>query len=125
MNIQLNLFFAEPTKGEVKSQAERSKTDMKRERRLKKKKQHLKRLAQEEKARARGLGMTSIKLAENVVKKAIKEGRVEKAPRNKELKSSKAFFAKLQDQVTTHIDKVAKRKQETKSKSLSAKKFKL
>jgi U3 small nucleolar RNA-associated protein MPP10 len=114
----------EPSKGEIKSQAERTKTDMKRERRLKKKKQHLKRLSLEEKARAKGLAGTSIKLAENVVKKRGKSDNA--SPSNKELKTSKAFFAKLQDQVTTHIDKVAKRQQDTaKAKSLSAKRFKL
>jgi hypothetical protein len=119
-------FFVDPAKGEIKGHGERTKTDMKRERRLKKKKQHLKRLAQEEKARARGLGMTNVKLAESVVKKAKKDGKPDHVQQSKELKSSKAFFAKLQDQVTTHIDKVAKRKQEVeKSKSLSAKRFKL
>lgn len=119
-------FFAEPAKGEVKGKGERSSTDKKRERRLKKKKQHLKRLAQEEKARAKGLGLRNIKLAENVVKSSKKNADNESVENSKELKSSKAFFTKLQEHVTNHIDKVAKRKQtEAKSKALTAKKFKM
>jgi len=86
----------------------------------------LKRLSQEEKARAKGLGLRNIKLAESVVKKSKKGSADESQHNNKELKSSKAFFAKLQEQVHTHIDKVAKKnKASLAAKVISAKRYKL
>lgn len=119
--------FAEPAKGEIKGKSERTSTDKKRERRLKKKKQHLKRLSQEEKARAKGLGLRNIRLAESVVKKSKRATNDDSNLLNsKELKSSKAFFAKLQEQVSSHISKVAKKnKASMDAKVISVKKYKL
>lgn len=88
----------------------------------------------------KGLGLRNIKLADGIVKsqqKAKKAAAAEvsgdftystSTQNPKELKNSKAFFSKLQDSVTSHIDKVAKRKSrpnETDRSKLSAKKFKL
>jgi len=95
----------------------------------------LKRLAQEEKARMKGLGLRNIKLAEGIVKsqQKIKDNSNDDSystsnQNRKELKSSKAFFAKLQEGAASHIDKVVKRKaasNKTLKPDLSAKKFKL
>jgi len=92
-------------------------------------------LAEEEKARMRGLGLRNIKLAEGIVKsqqkgkdKSNSDSYSTSDQSRKELKSSKAFFAKLQEGAAAHIDKVAKRKAISNNNSnskLSAKKFKL
>lgn len=93
----------------------------------------MKRLAQEEKARMKGLALRNIKLADGIVKSHKTEklqsgGYSTSQQTGKELKSSKAFFAKLQESATSHIDKIAKRKQ-TKNVSNfnnpSAKRFKM
>lgn len=128
-------FYVDNVKGHIKGKGERSTTDKKRERRKKKKKQHLKRLKQEETARLKGLGLRNIKLAEGIIKQNAKksaagvQGYSTNQQSAKELKSSKAFFTKLQEGATAHINKVAKRKNMPKetnsSPKFSAKKFKL
>jgi len=112
--------------------AERSDTDRKRERRQKKKKQKFKRIAQEERAQLKGLGHRNVKLAENIVKssKGNKKSNSSKDPtesfqNTKELKSSKAFFAKLQNQVQTQIKEVKNKKKASDPTKLSAKRFKM
>lgn len=123
-------------KGAIKGKEERTSTDKNRERRKKKKKQHLRRLAQEEKARRKGLGLRNIKLAEGIVKsqqKANDNSNVDNystsSQNKKELKSSKAFFAKLQEGAASHIDKISKRKAVSNNNnglnSKPAKRFKL
>jgi U3 small nucleolar RNA-associated protein MPP10 len=116
------------TKGEIKGKAERTETDRKRERRQKKKGQKLKRISREEKAKLKGLGLRNIKLAENISKsnkRKKSEDGIESFENSKELKSSKAFFAKLQNQVDTHIKQVVVKKKKLDASKLSPKKLKL
>ncbi|ODM96481.1 U3 small nucleolar ribonucleoprotein MPP10 [Orchesella cincta] len=115
-------------KGPIKGKEERTDTDRKRERRKKKKKQHIKRLIQEDKARTKGLGLRNIKLADGIVKsqKSKTSNDSSNHQNTKELKSSKAFFAKLQESAAAHISNVAKRKKAlNETNKASAKKFKL
>jgi len=99
---------------------ERSETDKNRERRKKKKFQKSKRIAQEEKSKLKGLGSRNIKIAEKLTKKS-KE--MDSSNVNlKELKSSKAFFSKLQDESQLKNTRKTKRPE---PKVLSAKRFKL
>jgi len=122
------VIISAPVKGEMKAVAERSSTDMKRERRLKKKKQHLKRVDREERTRLKGLGLRNVKLADNIIsRKKGKKGEEGVLPSTtKELKSSKAFFDKLQDKVQTQIkEKLTKSKKSEPKKSPQAKRFKL
>ncbi|CAG7835881.1 unnamed protein product [Allacma fusca] len=116
------------SKGEIKGKAERTDTDRKRERRQKKKTQKLKRISREEKAKLKGLGLRNIKLADNISKsnKRAKLGDGNESFENsKELKSSKAFFNKLQNQVDSHIKKVVVKKKKSDVTKLSPKKLKL
>ncbi|CAL8083661.1 unnamed protein product [Orchesella dallaii] len=119
-------------KGPFKSKEERTDTDKKRERRKKKNKQHLKRLILEDTCFQKGLGLRNIKFANHVVKQnKSTSNRHSDHQYIKELKSSKAFFAKLQDTVNTQIknvtDRNRKRAQSIKIDpcTISAKKFKL
>ena len=126
-NVCLFINVLAQAKGAIKGKSEMSSTDRNRERRTKKKKQKLKRLAQEEKAKLKGLGLRNIKLADNIVKandkSKSKTALDDEKVNQKHLKSSKAFFAKLQEQVQTHVKGISKRKQPV--KQLSAKKFKM
>ncbi|XP_065335501.1 U3 small nucleolar ribonucleoprotein protein MPP10 isoform X2 [Cloeon dipterum] len=120
------LLAPEEIKGKLRgnplSKEERTDTDKNRERRKKKARQRAKRKVQEGKEIVGGG-------AKAAVKKAIKEGKVkqlEVADKNS-VKSSKAFFTKLQDEVSSTINlkkQEMKRKNNEKSR-VSAKKLKL
>lgn len=114
----------------MKGTAERTSTDKKRERRLKKKKQHLKRIDREERAKIKSMGLRNVKLADNILsKKKSKRGNTDSdtTPTNsKELKSSKAFFDTLQSKVQSQIkDKISKSKKSEAKKNMQPKRFKL
>jgi hypothetical protein len=120
------MYLVEPAKGEIKSKGERTETDKKRERRVKKKKQHVKRVDREERAKLKGLGLRNIKLADNIKKKNKKVDTADEGFHNtKELKSSKAFFNKLQEQVQTQIRDTLVRKKKSASKAITPKRFKM
>lgn len=120
-------------KGEVKSTTEKTSTDRKRDRRQKKLKQRQRRLDREsrEKAVAKanpGLGNKYSKLEALKKLKHEKDVTLLEESRNKnskDLKSSKKFFEKLQDQVSNHIQSKVKKKKKIKLKSANAVKLKL
>ncbi|XP_059478840.1 U3 small nucleolar ribonucleoprotein protein MPP10 [Neocloeon triangulifer] len=120
------LLAPEEIKGKAKGiplgKEERNATDKKRERRKKKAKQRAKKKLQDSKETLGGG-------AKAAVTKALKEGRVTKLDvTDKEaVKSSKAFFTKLQDEVsnTINLKKQEIKKRKGEESRLSAKKLKL
>ncbi|XP_046399634.1 U3 small nucleolar ribonucleoprotein protein MPP10 [Ischnura elegans] len=97
-------------RGDVVGKGERSETDKKRERRQKKLRQRARRIAREQKEKAvekvnPGLGNKySKEKAIRMLEKVSKEENVELLQGNsKVVKSSKAFFSQLQDEVTNQI----------------------
>jgi len=116
----------DPSQGEIKGKAERTDTDKKRERRIKKKKQHVKRIAREEKARAKGISLEHVTFADKKSKKsAAKSVEDEGFHHGKELKSSKAFFSRLQQEAQSQIKGTLAVKRKKDTSKLVAKKFKL
>ncbi|EZA57823.1 U3 small nucleolar ribonucleoprotein MPP10 [Ooceraea biroi] len=111
-------------RGDLIGKAERTKTDMKRERRQKKLRQGAKQKRAEEKEKEKALRPGIAKKYKNknekaaLIKTLIKNRKITEADQTAEkaAKSSTAFFAKLQDQVKTQL--------KTKTASVSKKKDK-
>lgn len=117
------------SKGDIMGKSERTSTDKKRERRMKKLKQksiHMakeKRTAEKEK---QGIMLSSKEERSKLMNKVTKSRNVQKVKETtdgKSIKSSKAFFSQLQDEVTTKTK--SKRKSSKKEENVSAKKLKL
>ncbi|XP_054858104.1 U3 small nucleolar ribonucleoprotein protein MPP10 [Eublepharis macularius] len=119
--------------GDVKTDAEKTSTDKKRERRKKKLRWHIK-LKQKEKRQK----LLEKKLEQNPkvnkqvsaeqLRKLTKEGRaslLKDDGKDKTLKSSRAFFSQLQDQVKMQIKDAKKSQGKPKKRELSAQKLKL
>lgn len=118
-------------KGDVMGKSERTSTDKKRERRMKKLKQksiHIakeKRTAEKEKL---GISLTSKEERAKLMNKVTKSRNVQKMKETtdgKAMKSSKAFFSQLQDEVTQKTKTKSKRKAAKNDGDASAKKLKL
>ncbi|XP_058011852.1 U3 small nucleolar ribonucleoprotein protein MPP10 [Ahaetulla prasina] len=119
--------------GDVKTDAEKTPTDKKRDRR---KKKLMKRMKLKEKERRQKLlesksepsAKLSKKASEAQLKKLTKErgtSLLKDDGRDKALKSSKAFFSQLQDQVKMQIKEAKKSQKRPKKRELSAQKLKL
>ncbi|NWU91190.1 MPP10 protein, partial [Upupa epops] len=121
--------------GDVKTDAEKTSTDKKRERRKKKLRKRIKLREKErcqkllEKMKPEKGMMLSKKAAAAKLKRLTKEGKaflLKDEGKDKALKSSQAFFSQLQDQVKMQIkDATALKKQKTQKKTLSVHKLKL
>ncbi|XP_063238523.1 U3 small nucleolar ribonucleoprotein protein MPP10 [Bacillus rossius redtenbacheri] len=121
-------------KGELVAKEERTETDKKRERRRKKTRQRERRLETEKRKKAveklrPGLGNKySKQKALRALEKASKDKNVSVLEeKTKTVKSSKAFFTQLQEEVVSHIKSKLKgtRKNNNNESNLSAKKIKL
>uniref|UniRef100_A0A8C5SET3 U3 small nucleolar ribonucleoprotein protein MPP10 n=1 Tax=Laticauda laticaudata TaxID=8630 RepID=A0A8C5SET3_LATLA len=119
--------------GDVKTDAEKTPTDKKRDRR---KKKLMKRVKLKEKERRQKLlekklepgAKLSKKASEAQLKKLTKEkgtSLLKDDGRDKALKSSKAFFSQLQDQVKMQMKEARKSQKRPKKQELSAQKLKL
>lgn len=126
-------FFVAKPRGDVIGKAERTKTDMKRDRRHKKLRQHARQEAMEKKEKLNALKPSVQKKykknkAAELVKKLSQNRNIIKMDETgqKVAKSSTAFFNQLQDQVKSHIKSKTgadtKKKQKT---AVSAVKLKL
>ncbi|XP_077774699.1 U3 small nucleolar ribonucleoprotein MPP10 isoform X1 [Podarcis muralis] len=119
--------------GDVKTNAEKTPTDKKRERRKKKlvKRLKLKEREKRQKLLEKNLvpgARLSKKASAEKLKKLTKEGRtslLKDDGRDKALKSSQAFFSQLQDQVKMQIKDAKKIQKKPKKRELSAQKLKL
>nr|XP_060611762.1 U3 small nucleolar ribonucleoprotein protein MPP10 [Anolis sagrei ordinatus] len=119
--------------GDVKADAEKSSTDKKRERRKKKLARRIK-LREKEKRqkllekKAEENPRFTKKASAAELKKLTKEGRtslLKDDGKDKALKSSKAFFSQLQDQVKMQITEAKTSQRKPKKRALSAQKLKL
>uniref|UniRef100_A0A8C0XS86 U3 small nucleolar ribonucleoprotein protein MPP10 n=2 Tax=Castor canadensis TaxID=51338 RepID=A0A8C0XS86_CASCN len=119
--------------GDLKTAAEKTATDKKRERRKKKYQKHLK--IKEKEKRRKSLeknnpdkaGKYTKAVASEKLKQLTKTGKVsllKDERKDKALKSSQAFFAKLQDQVKMQINN-AKKEKKRKQQDISVHKLKL
>ncbi|CAH1985629.1 unnamed protein product [Acanthoscelides obtectus] len=114
------------SKGDLIGKSERTSTDKNRERRKKKKKQkeHLKQIAKN-----KSPNVQKLEKKRSNLKKVMKARNVEKMDEKlnpKAIRSSKAFFTQLQDEVKTHIsEKVKKKRKSSQKPQFDSKKIKL
>lgn len=117
------------TKGDIMGKSERTSTDKKRERRMKKLKQKSIQIAKEKRTAEKeklGISLTSKEERSKLMNKVTKSRNVQKIKETtdgKSFKSSKAFFSQLQDEVT--VKPKSKRKSTKNEETVSAKKLKL
>ncbi|KAG4074498.1 hypothetical protein HA402_015787 [Bradysia odoriphaga] len=118
-------------KGDVLGKSERTSTDKKRERRMKKLKQKSVKIAQEKRTAEKeklGIRLSSKEEQKKLLNKVTKARNVEKVKETndgKSSKSSKAFFSQLQDEVSLKTKTKSKRKSSKNEEGVSAKKLKL
>lgn len=118
-------------KGDVMGKSERTSTDKKRERRMKKLKQKSIHVAKEKRAiekEKQGISLSTKEERQKLMNKVTKSRNVQKMKETtdgKSIKSSKAFFSQLQDEVTTKTKSKPKRKSSGNEGDISAKKLKL
>lgn len=119
------------TKGDVMGKSERTATDKKRERRMKKLKQKSTKIAKEKRTAEKekqGITLSSKEERNKLMNKVTKSRNVQKIKETndgKSIKSSKAFFSQLQDEVTLKTKSKAKRKSTKNEGEINAKKLKL
>lgn len=118
-------------KGDVMGKSERTTTDKKRERRMKKLKQKSIKIAKEKRTAEKeklGIGLTSKEERTKLMNKVTKSRNVQKIKETtdgKAMKSSKAFFSQLQDEVTLKTKTKSKRKSSKNEENVNAKRLKL
>lgn len=118
-------------KGDIMGKSERTSTDKKRERRMKKLKQKSDKIAKEKRTAEKekqGIVLTSKEERTKLMNKVTKSRNVQKIKETvdgKSIKSSKAFFSQLQDEVTSKPKSKSKRKASKNEENVNAKKLKL
>lgn len=119
------------TKGDIMGKSERTSTDKKRERRMKKLKQKSVKIAKEKRTAEKekqGIILTSKEERSKLMNKVTKSRNVQKIKETtdgKSIKSSKAFFSQLQDEVTLKTKSKSKRKSMKNEENVNAKRLKL
>lgn len=119
------------TKGDIMGKSERTSTDKKRERRMKKLKQKSVKIAKEKRTvekEKQGIALSTKEERNKLMNKVTKSRNVQKIKETtdgKSIKSSKAFFSQLQDEVTLKAKTKTKRKSSKNEEHVNAKKLKL